>query len=130
MKQILITLLMLVSASFGVGATEPEVENGNGPTTNTIPIPVRKDKDDKGMRAPAKEIWLSAVITNGTISLDVPFEEFPLTVEIENVSNYGYWSGVMSENLDAIPFDGVEGEYSVTLTTAGNSTYTGYFTLE
>ncbi len=77
-------------------------------------------------------IEISATVTDGTISFELPFEGYPMTVEIvgEGMTR-GYWSGTLFNSLHPeISFDGTVGDYRLTLTTAGNSTYTGYFTLE
>jgi len=71
-------------------------------------------------------------VSSGLLEFQLPFEDYPICVEIEGEgATFGYWTTTFTDAASCeMPFDGTVGDYRLTLTTAGNSTYTGYFTLE
>jgi hypothetical protein len=70
-------------------------------------------------------------LDNG-LRINIPFEEYPVTAEVEQLTTpFGYWTATFTDAASCeMPFDDTVGDYRLTLTTADNSTYTGYFTLE
>lgn len=71
-------------------------------------------------------------IADGQLYLELPFDNYLVDVEVE-LLDYpgGFWTGTLFDAQYPIDdFEGVEGEYSITLTTAESSVYTGYFVIE
>lgn len=132
MKQSIIGLLMAVLAI--VSASLSHAAEKKNPPANPPAIPIIIYEEDECPKTYSLTgfIEISATVTDGSISFDLPFEGYPMTVEIvgEGMTR-GYWSGTLLNSLHPeMPFDGTVGDYRLTLTTADNSTYTGYFTLE
>ncbi len=115
-------------------------ESVQTPTTPSTPdsggcpvwVPVRKRKTGNDKYAPSKSIDILMTVSSGLLEFQLPFEDYPICVEIEGEgTTFGYWTATFTDAASCeMPFDGTVGDYRLTLTTAGNSTYTGYFTLE
>ena len=96
-----------------------------------IPIIVIKEQPIPILHAPSRGIPITLETTCRGLRFDLPFEEYPIVVSVMSEYGFGYWTATfMDVNSCEMPFDGTVGDYKLTLTTSGNSTYTGYFTLE
>ncbi len=127
----MIPLLAIAFLIPEINAEEQKAKENEG-TPITLPIVVRKEKKPPTKYAPSRNIDILATIDNGAISFVLPFEDYPIYVEIEgDGTTFGYWTTTFTDAASCeMPFDGTVGDYRLTLTTADNSTYTGYFTLE
>ena len=74
---------------------------------------------------------ITALFSDCSLILDLPFEDYPISATVESMSGFGYWTATFTDASSCeIPFNGPVGDYQLTLTTAGNSSYTGIFSLE
>lgn len=97
-----------------------------------VPVTIKKDKDNKGKVKfmPEKGIEIELLFVDGTVSFLLPFDEYPVNVEIEGISGtVGYWTSTITYAGEAMDFDGACGEYRLVLT-VGDVDYVGYFSIE
>lgn len=103
-------------------------------TTCSITVPIKKHKDQPGHNKYAPSKWEFALIEvdNGCMCIDLPFDEYPVDVEVEMVSSPGgFWSATLTDSQSVIEgFDGIPGDYSISFSTADNYVYTGSFSIE
>ena len=102
-------------------------------TPSTVPVVIADDRPTApGKGKPGKRYEVMTYLSGGTIGFDIPLDAFPMECElIQETYPFGYWTATFTDAASCeMPFDGTVGDYRLTLTTAGNSTYTGYFTLE
>jgi len=102
------------------------------PPTQDVEIPIIKDPKRPIKFAPAKRLPVYMSFGGGMAVFDLPVDGYPVTLEIiQETTPFGYWTATFTDAASCeMPFDGTVGDYRLTLTTADNSTYTGYFTLE
>lgn len=97
-----------------------------------VPVTIKKDKDNKGKVKfmPEKGIEIELLFVDGTVSFHLPFDEYPVDVEIEGISGtVGYWTSTITYAGEAMDFDGACGEYRLVLT-VGDADYVGYFSID
>lgn len=109
----------------------PGSQKPQSPTT--LPVIVVDDRPTApGKAKPGKRYEVMTSLSGEFISFVIPFESYPVVCElVQETYPYGYWTATFTDASSCeMPFDGTVGDYRLTLTTASNSTYAGYFTLE
>lgn len=105
-----------------------------GFTICSITVPIKKHKDSPGHNKYAPSKWEFALIEvgKGCMRIDLPFDEYPVDVEVEMVTSPGgFWSATLTDSQSVIDgFDGIPGNYSISFYTADNYVYTGNFSIE
>lgn len=120
-------LLVLTGMTVGADSGTPDKNISNKDVTVII---VRKGKP--GKHIPGLQMEANASIVDGHLYLELPFDEYPVDVEVE-LLDYpgGFWTGTLYDAQSPIDgFEGHTGEYSIILTTAENIVYAGYFVIE
>lgn len=129
MKGFLITATCLLTISQVMTAQDTQCK---GDTKINIPIIIDKGRKYPNKYAPPVPIYLSVYVGDDNLSCELPFEVYPIDVEIERTSApYGLWVGCVygGESL-TVEFEPLCGEYKLTLNTGDESSYVGYFTIE
>lgn len=129
MKGFLITATCLLTISQVITAQDSQ---GRGDTKINVPIIIDKGRKYPNKYAPPVPIYLSVFVGDGNISCELPFEDYPIYVEIERTASpYGLWGVCIydGESL-TVEFEPLVGEYKLTLHTSDESSYIGYFTIE
>lgn len=79
--------------------------------------------------APDKGIEIIMHMEYGMVSFDLPFDEYPIDIRIEEMSGlYVCWNDTIFGDGEYIEFNGTTGVYKVVFTIKG-SEYIGYFSL-
>ncbi|MDE6534272.1 MAG: hypothetical protein K2M27_12155 [Muribaculaceae bacterium] len=137
MKKIILSMVLLSALSFSPAVvadnqTTPDKPTTPPPSGETIPVVIIKGQPRPILHAPAKGIPMTIETLDNGLRINIPFKEYPVTAEVEQLTTpFGYWTATFTDAASCeMPFDGTVGDYRLTLTTADNSTYTGYFTLE
>ena len=98
----------------------------------TVPIKKYKDRKDHNKYAPAKWEVATIEIDNESMSIALPFDEYPADVEVEMLTApSGFWSATLTDAQSTIEgFVAIPGEYSITISTSDYNTYVGNFSIE
>lgn len=96
----------------------------------TVPISLRRIYDRDVHAAPTITVESFMSIDGKTLELSMPFTNFPIYVEVEQLSSDRVWYGVFYDKTHCImDFECTVGNYSITLTDSESITYIGYFTI-
>lgn len=108
--------------------------DNTGFTSCSITVPIKKHKDRPGHNkyAPAKWEIASIEVDNGSMSIALPFDEYPVDVEVDMLTSPScYWSATLTDSRSTIEgFTALPGEYAITISTNDNNTYVGNFSIE
>ena len=81
--------------------------------------------------APGRPIYGTLYVCDGELTFAHPLLNYPLMVEVADQQNISTWSAVFVDEKDnTMTFTGGTGDYILTITDSGSSTYVGYFRLE
>ena len=124
---LLASLLFSTAVFAGIPSEDGKKDEGKA---REVPIIVVRGKKIPVMYAPPKPIEITAIVGSGTVSFHLPFDEYPVDVEIEGISGtVGYWTSTITYAGEAMDFDGACGEYRLVLT-VGDADYVGYFSID
>lgn len=124
-------LIQMMALAFAILMPQTIVASSDASQT-LVPVTIKKDKDNKGKVKfmPEKGIEIELLFVDGTVSFLLPFDEYPVDVEIEGFSGTaGYWTSTITYAGEAMDFDGACGEYRLVLT-VGDVDYVGYFSID
>ncbi len=124
-------LIQMMALAFVILMPQTIVASSDASQT-LVPVTIKKDKDNKGKVKfmPEKGIEIELLFVDGTVSFLLPFDEYPVDVEIEGISGtVGYWTSTITYAGEAMDFDGACGEYRLVLT-VGDADYVGYFSID
>lgn len=124
-------LIQMMALAFAILMPQTIVASSDA-SQPVVPVTIKKDKDNKGKVKfmPEKGIEIELLFVDGTVSFHLPFDEYPVDVEIEGISGTaGYWSSTITYAGEAMDFDGACGEYRLVLT-VGDADYVGYFSID
>lgn len=98
----------------------------------TVPIKKHKDLPTHNKYVPSKWEFASIEVGNGCARIDLPFDEYPVDVEVEMITSPGgFWSATIADSQSLIEgFDGLPGDYSITISTSDSNVYIGEFSIE
>lgn len=133
MKHLFIAICMLISLTLAAAPSFNRSDSGKtAPSKKEESIVIRKGTNKVPHKfAPSKDIPVTIYIDNESITLDLPFEDFPMMCELEKISIPSEnWTAMFTDTSTCeVGFGGETGDYKIILT-SDNSTYIGYFTLE
>lgn len=124
-------LIQMMALAFAILMPQTIVASSDA-SQPVVPVTIKKDKDNKGKVKfmPEKGIEIELLFVDGTVSFLLPFDEYPVDVEIEGISGtVGYWTSTITYAGEAMDFDGACGEYRLVLT-VGDADYVGYFSID
>ncbi len=124
-------LLQMMALAFAILMPQTIVASSDA-SHPVVPVTIKKDKDNKGKVKfmPEKGIEIELLFVDGTVTFLLPFDEYPVNVEIEGISGtVGYWTSTITYAGEAMDFDGACGEYRLVLT-VGDADYVGYFSID
>lgn len=124
-------LIQMMALAFAILMPQTIVASSDA-SQPVVPVTIKKDKDNKGKVKfmPEKGIEIELLFVDGTVTFLLPFDEYPVNVEIEGISGtVGYWTSTITYAGEAMDFDGACGEYRLVLT-VGDADYVGYFSID
>lgn len=124
-------LIQMMALAFAILMPQTIVASSDA-SQPVVPVTIKKDKDNKGKVKfmPEKGIEIELLFVDGTVTFLLPFDEYPVNVEIEGISGtVGYWTSTITYAGEAMDFDGACGEYRLVLT-VGDTDYVGYFSID
>ena len=124
-------LIQMMALAFAILMPQTIVASSDA-SQPVVPVTIKKDKDNKGKVKfmPEKGIEIELLFVDGTVTFLLPFDEYPVDVEIEGISGAtGYWTSTITYAGEAMDFDGACGEYRLVLT-VGDADYVGYFSID